>query len=186
MNKKVLVPIANGTEELEAVAIIDTLRRAGAEVTVASVQKLEIEGSCKVRILADKLITDCQSEIFDLIALPGGLPGSNHLRDSQVLTRMLKEQAASGRLYAAICAAPVVILQHHGLLESKIATVNPGLADQMKDKDHIYQRTIVDGNCVTSQARGTALEFSVKLVELLFNKEKAKIIADDMILKSVK
>ena len=183
MNKKVLVPIANGTEELEAIAIIDTLRRAGAEVTVASVQSIEIIGSCGTRIIADKLISKCQTDKFDLIVLPGGLPGAEHLRDSEILTKMLKSQAASERLYAAICAAPVVVLQHHGLLKGKKATVNPALADKMINKDHIYQRTVVDGNCITSQSRGTALEFSIKLIELLFGKEKAKNIADDMLLK---
>jgi protein deglycase len=186
MNKKVLVPIANGTEELEAIAIIDTLRRAGAEVTVASVQELEVVCNCKTKIIADKLISECQSEKFDLIVLPGGLPGGDHLRDSEVLTKMLKEQAASERLYAAICASPVVVLQHHGLLNGKRATVNPALVDKMENKDHIYQRTVVDGNCITSQSRGTSLEFSIKLIELLYDKEKAKTIADDMLLKLVK
>ena len=183
MNKKVLVLIANGTEELEAIAIIDTLRRAGAEVTVASVQSIEIIGSCGTRIIADKLISKCQTDKFDLIVLPGGLPGAEHLRDSEILTKMLKSQAASERLYAAICAAPVIVLQHHGLLKGKKATVNPALADKMINKDHIYQRTVIDGNCITSQSRGTALEFSIKLIELLFDKEKAKTIADDMLLK---
>lgn len=182
MNKKVLVAIANGTEELEAVAIIDTLRRAGADLIVASVQELQITGSCNIKITADKLISDCLGEEFDLIVLPGGLPGSDHLRDSVELIELLKKQVASGKYYAAICAAPVVVLQYHGLLKGKKATVNPALADKMENKEHVYQRTVVDGNCITSQARGTALEFSIKLIELLFDEEKAKIIAQDMLL----
>ncbi len=90
MNKKVLVPIANGIEELEAIGIIDTLRRADAIVTVASVNKLQITGTCGTRIIADKLIEECAEEKFDLIALPGGLPGAEHLRDSDILTSLLK------------------------------------------------------------------------------------------------
>ena len=125
MNKKVLVPVANGTEELEAIGIINTLRRAGADVTVASVQQLQITGCCETKIIADKLITDCINEEYDMIVLPGGLSGAEHLRDSEELTQLLKKQEESGKYYAAICAAPVVVLQHHGLLEGKKATVNP-------------------------------------------------------------
>jgi 4-methyl-5(b-hydroxyethyl)-thiazole monophosphate biosynthesis len=116
MNKTVLVPVADGTEELEAVAIIDILRRAGAHLTVASVNALQITASRGTRIVADKLLTDCTGTAYDLIVLPGGLPGSGHLRDSKELATMLRSQAAAGKLYAAICAAPVVVLHHHGLI----------------------------------------------------------------------
>jgi len=166
MNKKVLVPIADGTEELEAVGIIDTLRRSGAEVTVASVQNLTITGSCKTRIIADKLISDCTEDDWDMIVLPGGNPGSNHLRDSKELTQLLKRQAADGKYYAAICAAPVVVLQHHGLLKGKKATANPGFASHLENKESMQERVVVDGNCITSQGPGTALEFAIELVLL--------------------
>ncbi len=182
MTKKVLVPIANGSEELEAIAIIDTLRRAGAEVTVASVQDLQITGSCQTKIVADRLISECLAENWDMIALPGGLPGSEHLRDSVELTKLLKKQSTAGRYYAAICAAPVVVLQYHGLLKNRKATVNPALADQMGNKDHLQQRVVADGNCITSQARGTALEFAVKLIELLYDQKTADYIAAEMLL----
>lgn len=182
MTKKVLVPIANGTEELEAIAIIDTLRRSGAGVVVASVQEQIITGSCKTKIVADKLIKDCLEEDWDLIVLPGGIPGATNLRDSDELTEILKRQAAAGKLYAAICAAPVVVLQHHGLLKGKIATANPGFARKLENQGSIRERVVVDGNCVTSQSRGTALEFSVKLIELLYDKEKADQIASEMLL----
>ncbi len=173
MNKKVLVPIANGTEELEAVGIIDTLRRAGANVTVASVQDLQITGCCETKIIADKLISACMNEDYDMIVLPGGLPGAEYLRDSEELTQLLKKQAENGKYYAAICAAPVVVLQHHGLLKGKKATVNPALADKLKNREDVEQRVIVDGNCITSRARGTVLEFSLQLVANLFGKDKA-------------
>ena len=182
MTKKVLIPIVDGTEELEAVAIIDTLRRAGAEVTVASVQDLIIIGNCRTKIVADKLISKCLETDWDMIVLPGGLPGSEYLRDSKELTDLLKKQAAAERYYAAICAAPVVVLQHHGLLKGRKATVNPALAEKMENKDHLHERVVVDGNCITSQARGTALEFAVKLIELLYDKKKAEQIAAEMLL----
>jgi 4-methyl-5(b-hydroxyethyl)-thiazole monophosphate biosynthesis len=98
MSKKVLVPVADGTEELEAVSIIDCLRRAGAQVTVASVQNIQISTSRKIKITADCLIKDCAGEIFDLIALPGGMPGAEHLRDCPALTAMLSGTRFSTRL----------------------------------------------------------------------------------------
>ncbi|MEN6386610.1 MAG: DJ-1 family glyoxalase III [Phycisphaerales bacterium] len=181
MSKKVLVPVADGSEELETVAIIDCLRRAGAEVKIASVQNLQIQTSRKIKITADCLITDCTGEIFDLIALPGGMPGAEHLRDSTELTAMLKEQARAGRLYAAICASPAVILEYHGLLAGKKATCYPSFADKLKNSSAAAQKVVVDGNCITSQGPGTALEFSLKLVEVLFGAEKAKEIAKAMV-----
>ena len=122
MAKKVLVPIANGSEEIEAVCIIDTLRRAGLEVTVASVADVQIEASRGVKIVADASIGDCAGQTYDAIVLPGGMPGAEHLRDSAPLVEMLKKQKDAGRLYAAICASPAVVFQHHGLLEGVRAT----------------------------------------------------------------
>lgn len=182
MRKKVLVAVANGTEELEAVAITDTLRRSGADVVVASVQELTIVGSCRTKLIADKLISECMEDEWDLIVVPGGIPGATNLRDSRELTYLLKKQARQEKLYAAICAAPVVVLQHHGLLQNKKATANPGFANSLTDKSMIQQRVVVDGNCITSQSRGTALEFSIKLIELLYDKDKASQIASEMLL----
>jgi len=181
MKKKILVPISDGIEELEAIGIIDTLRRADAEVTVASVNGLQIAASCDLIIIADTLIENCINEEYDLIVLPGGLPGAEHLRDSKVLTSLLKKQAADGKLYAAICASPVVVLQYHGLLKGKKATVNPALVDELLNKDEVEKRVVVDGNCITSRARGTVLEFAIQLIELLYGKDKAVTIKTDML-----
>ena len=181
MAKKVLVAIADGTEELEAVTIIDVLRRAGAQVIVASVGKLEIVCSRGVRLTADVLISDCKDSEYDLIALPGGLPGAEHLRDCAELIEMLKQQKNSPRLYAAICASPPVALQPHGLLEGRKATCYP--APNMELAARCDQKVVVDGNCITSQGPGTALKFSLKLAELLFGKEKTAVVAKEMLVK---
>jgi 4-methyl-5(b-hydroxyethyl)-thiazole monophosphate biosynthesis len=183
MSKKVLIAAADGIEELEAITIIDCLRRAGADLTIASVQEREITTSRKVKITADCLITDGKGEIYDLIVLPGGMPGAEHLRDSKELAEMLKNQKNAGRLYAAICASPAVVLEHHGLLTDKKATCYPAMADKLKNKQAINQRVVVDGNCITSQGPGTALEFSLKLVELLFGSQKSGELAKAMLVK---
>ena len=182
MSKKVLVPIADGSEEIEAVCIIDVLRRAGAEVTVASVGSLQVTASRGVRIVADTLVKECVGRTYDLVALPGGMPGAEHLRDSSALTEILKLQKKEGRLYGAICASPVVVFQHHGLLEGKRATSHPNFSGSLERRDAVDMRVVVDGACVTSRGPGTAIEFALTLVELLFGKEKASEVAGPMVI----
>ncbi|RKY07410.1 MAG: DJ-1 family protein [Planctomycetota bacterium] len=182
MAKNVLVAIADGTEELEAITIIDVLRRAGAEVTVAAVGNPDVICSRSVKITADALISDCTDIEYDLIALPGGLGGAEHLRDCAELIEMLKRQRASGRLYAAICATPAVVLWPHGLLHGQKATGYP--APDMDFEGRVDDRVVVDGNCITSQGPGTALEFALKLVVLLFGRAKRDEIAKAMLAKA--
>lgn len=179
MSKKVLVAVADGTEELEAVTIIDVLRRAKADVTVASVDAQQVTASRGVQLVADALISDCVGNTYDLIALPGGMPGAEHLRGSKELIDMLKTQAASGRLYAAICASPAVALKPHGLLKDKKATCYPSLLSELDNPEQ--EKVVVDGNCITSQGPATALEFALKLVELLFDKQKSREVAKAML-----
>jgi 4-methyl-5(b-hydroxyethyl)-thiazole monophosphate biosynthesis len=182
MGRHVLVPIANGTEELEAVCIIDVLRRADAAVTVASVDMLQIVASKRVKLVADCLIAECIDKTYDLIALPGGMPGAEHLRDSKELVSMLKRQRDEGRLYAAICAAPVVVLYTHGLLEGHRFTCHPDFAHLLKETKPADSPVVVDGNLITSRGAGTAIVFSLKLVELLFDEQKVKEAAQGMAL----
>ncbi len=185
MKKTVLMPIAPGIEELEAVTLIDVLRRAGAEVVVASVAEMQVVASRGVKLAADKKIGECVNTIFDLIVLPGGMPGAEHLRDSADLTRMLKQQCQAGRLYGAICASPAMVLQHHGLLAGKQATCYPAFAEKLTDssKASIECRVVVDHNCITSQGPGTAMEFALKLVGLLFGPAKIKEVAGPMLIR---
>lgn len=181
MEKTVLVPIADGVEEIEAVCLIDTLRRAGATVTVASVDSLQVEASRGVRLIADCLIAECIQSNYDLIVLPGGKVGAEHLRDSADLERLLKLQHREGRLYGAICASPVVVLQHHGLIADREATAHPGFSDKLANQRAVEERVVIDGNCVTSRAPGTALEFALTCVMLLFGDEKACAVAGPML-----
>lgn len=181
MGKSVLVPIADGTEEIEAVCIIDTLRRAGADVTVASVGLQQVTGGRGVKLVADAAIADCQGETYDLIVLPGGMPGAEHLRDSDDLVAKLCEQKAAGRLYAAICAAPAVVLHHHGLLKNVRATCYPSMQSQLDSNQVSRERVVVHGQCVTAQGPAVAIEFALKLVEMLFGQAKAKEVGEAML-----
>jgi 4-methyl-5(b-hydroxyethyl)-thiazole monophosphate biosynthesis len=183
MQKTVLVPVADGTEELEAVAIIDVLRRAGAAVTVASVSgNRQITASRGVVVVADALIEDCAHKDFDLVVLPGGIPGAEHLRDSAELTRLLKRQHDKDGLYGAICASPALVLAHHGLLSGRQATCHPGFVEHLSDRDRIDERVVADGNCLTSRGPGTAVEFALALVERLYGRKKRDEVAAPLVI----
>lgn len=183
--KRVLVPVADGTEEIEAVSIIDILVRAGADVTVASVMASEsVTASRGVKLTANCLIAECDCA-WDLIALPGGLPGADNLAESKMLQDLVKRQLEEKKYLAAICAAPAVVLGRRGLLEGRTATCYPGFQEELASQggslshDHV----VVDENLITSQGPGTAAVFALKLVETLFGYEKAKTVADGLLMR---
>ncbi|GAM18592.1 hypothetical protein SAMD00019534_017670, partial [Acytostelium subglobosum LB1] len=177
--KNVLVPIADGSEEIETSIIIDVLRRAGANVVVASVSdNLEIVASRKMKIVADALLKDVHNKHqWDLITLPGGMPGADNLSKCSTLITLLNNQKESNRLYGAICASPAVVLAQHNLLNEK-ATSYPSHMEKLGNKAVASkdQRVVVDGNCVTSQGPGTSFDFVLTLVQLLYGEEKATTI----------
>lgn len=182
MEKTVLVPLADGTEELEAVAIIDILRRAGAKVTVASVTgSRQVTASRGVVIVADTLIEACTQKDYDLVVLPGGMPGAEHLRDSAQLIDILTRQRDNSRWYGAICASPAVVLEPHGLLNGRRATCHPAFVDRLTNRDHVESRVVADGNCLTSRGPGTAVEFALALVEGLYGRAKRDAVAAPMV-----
>ena len=183
MDKKVLVPLADGAEEIEAMTIIDVLRRAGANVTAAGINALEVTAAHGVRLLADKLISDCADETYDMIVLPGGMPGSENLRNSKLLEDLLLNQRNEGRWYAAICAAPAVVLAPLGLLADHHATCYPGFTGQLRDATVSDDRVVVDGRCITSKGPGSAMEFAVTLVSILFGEAKADEIAAGLLMR---
>ena len=186
MIKTALVPLAEGSEEMEAITIIDVLRRAGVEVTVASASghgQLQICASRGTRIVADVMLDDCAKNSYDLIAVPGGLPGSDHLAEHSVLDALLRDQAAQGKLYAAICAAPALVLGSKGLLTDKTATGYPGTTQSLHAREvDAAARVVVDGNCITSQGPGTALDFALELVEQLCGVVKREEVGSAMVL----
>ncbi|KDO59716.1 hypothetical protein CISIN_1g012037mg [Citrus sinensis] len=177
--KKVLVPVGFGTEEMEAVIIVDVLRRAGAQVTMASVEpQLEVEASSGTRLVADTSISNCSHQVFDLIALPGGMPGSVRLRDCEILKKITSKQAEEKRLYGAICAAPAVTLLPWGLLRRKQITCHPAFTDKLPTFWAVKSNIHVSGEVTTSRGPGTSFEFALCLVEQLFGESVAKEIGE--------
>ncbi|XP_034680859.1 protein DJ-1 homolog C [Vitis riparia] len=183
--KKVLVPIGYGTEEMEAVILVDVLRRAGANVVVASVEpQLEIEASSGTRLVADTSISTCSDEIFDLIALPGGMPGSARLRDSEILRKITSKHAEEKRLYGAICAAPAITLQPWGLVRRKQMTCHPAFMDKLPTFRAVKSNLQVSGELTTSRGPGTAFEFALALVDQLFGESVAKEVGELLLMRT--
>lgn len=186
MTKQALVPIADGTEEIEAITIIDVLRRAGVEVKIASVNSsraLQVSGAQNIRLMADCNIDDCAGSDWDLIAVPGGIPGAENLAVDPVLDKLLRAQVAEGKLYAAICAAPALVLGSKGLLQEKTATGHPMFQQNLEAKElNSESRVVVDGNCITSQGPGTSLDFALELVEQLCGLVKREEVGSPMVL----
>lgn len=182
MTKKILVPIADGTEMIEALSIVDVFRRAGVHVDLASIGEKVTTSSHGVKIEADKLIVECVDEEYDIVAVPGGIPGAEHMRNSDVLTQILKKQVAGGKLYGAICASPALVLDHHGLLEGKKATCHPLFIDNIDGETSGAMKVIKDGNCITGRGAGTAMEFALELLSALMGEEKMKEVAKGLAL----
>lgn len=164
---KVLVPLADGCEDIEAVTVVDILRRAGVEVVAAGLTGKPVKCSRGTVIMADAALDAVSGEAFDMIVLPGGMPGAEHLKNDRRILDLLKSMAQSGKYVAAICAAPIA-LHAAGLLEGKTATSFPGYLDQLPGS-HTYstQPVVIDGNLITSRGPGTAMDFALALVDLL-------------------
>lgn len=178
--KKVLVPIAPGFEEIETITVVDVLRRAGARVTMAGTIEGLLEGSRGIKIEPDVLLDSVIEDNFELICLPGGQPGSNNLKKDVRIESLLKKMFKQGKLIAAICAAPV-ILKKTNILGNQFITCHPSVQSEFKPENYLSDRVVVDGKFITSQSPGTAMEFAMKLVEILFDSNRLKKINDGIL-----
>ena len=169
----VLVPLAQGVEELEAVTVIDLLRRADMDVVTAGLDARPVKGSRGTVLLPDVTLEQALNREYDMIVLPGGQPGATHLEQDLRIIALVKKMAATGRYTAAICAAPKV-LARAGLLDDRRATAFPGALDPAQwPRIHQENRAVVtDGKIITSRGPGTAMDFALELIELLAGKEK--------------
>jgi len=165
---RVLVPLATGFEEIEAVTVVDLLRRASIEVHTASLEGPLVTGSRGIIVKADIALDAAVPDDYDMIVLPGGMPGAEHLKNDSRVIALLHRFAASGRFTAAICAAPGV-LAHAGLLDGRAATSYPGFLNAQSAPGLRLREdpVVVDGKVVTSRGPGTAMEFGLALIELL-------------------
>ena len=168
---KVLVLLAQGCEEIEAVTTIDILRRAGIEVTSAGLDDLPVLASRGVVLLPDTTLDLAQHQEFDMIVLPGGQPGTDNLKADKRLIALLRQMTQRGKYVAAICAAPSV-LAAAGLLDGRKATCYPTCLDDFPKVNLQTAAVVEDGNIITSRGPGTAMDFALALVERLAGKAK--------------
>jgi 4-methyl-5(b-hydroxyethyl)-thiazole monophosphate biosynthesis len=168
----VLVPLAQGCEELEAVTIIDLLRRAGITVVTAGLDNEPVKASRGVVLVPDTTLDKVINQTFDMIVLPGGLPGADYLNNDSRIHKLLKDMQQQGKYTAAICAAPKV-LADAGLLANKSATSYPGVLDKMPvpNMQFIDAPVIRDGQIITGRGPGTAMDFTLELIEALVGRD---------------
>jgi len=179
---KVAVILADGFEEVEAMAVIDVLRRAGIETVIAGLHEGHMLSARKVKVIPDTLIDAIAADAFDMIVLPGGQPGADNLNADARVQALVKEFAQKGKIIAAICAAPIV-LASAGLLKGKKVTSFPSYKDRLTGADYQEHTVVTDGNVLTSRGPGTALSFGLAIVERLIGKEQADKIRDAMLVK---
>lgn len=163
---KVLVPLAQGCEEIEAVTVIDLLRRAHIDVTSAGLDAHPVRASRGVMLLPDTTLEAAMQHEFDMIVLPGGQPGTNNLKADPRILSLLQKMSSQGKFIAAICAAPS-ILATAGLLDNKQATCFPGTLDAFANVRQQQTAVVIDGRLITSRGPGTAIDFGLTLIELL-------------------
>lgn len=179
----VLVPIANGSEDIEAITIIDVLRRGGVDVTVASVhdsKNITAANGCKIE--ADVLLPEVVGIQYDAIVLPGGMPGAEHLRDCELLIDILEKHDIQDALLCAICAAPALVFGTHGFVADKQATCYPGFEKGLIGAEYISDQPVVmDDNIITGQGPAAAMTFSLAVLGNLKGYEVAQEVADGLL-----
>lgn len=178
---RVLIPVANGSEDIEVVTVVDILRRAKVDVTVASAEKtLPILGSQGVKMIADTLIKNAAESIYDLIILPGGDSSMERLQKSRILKKLLKDQVSSGRKYGAISFSPSV-LQKHGLLQNKKVTAHPSVLSKLESNNIVNSQVVIDGQLITCRGLSSAPEFSLAIIAKFFGHGRAKSVAAGLV-----
>ncbi|RYM06904.1 DJ-1/PfpI family protein [Sporolactobacillus sp. THM7-7] len=178
--KRILVLLADGFEETEAVTAIDVLRRGGVEVVLCALGDLLVEGSRHIVVKADTTIDSGELTDFDGIYLPGGTKGAMTLRDDPRVQKLIRCYKEQNKKIAAICAAPIA-LERAGILKGETVTSNPGFRSHIKDADYSEDLVVVSGNIITSRAAGTTLPIGLEMLRQLGLKEEAKQVSRDML-----
>jgi 4-methyl-5(b-hydroxyethyl)-thiazole monophosphate biosynthesis len=180
--KKVLVPLAPGFEEIEAITVVDILRRAGAGVTLAGTIAGPVEGRSGIRVIPDTVMENVEELDFDMVVLPGGAVGTENLKKDRRVKNILERLHNRGRFITAICAAPAV-LSAIGITRGRTVTSHPSVRGELREEVVTDDRVVSDGNIITGLGAGSAMEFAFKLVETLFGKEKAKEVNSGVLAK---
>lgn len=182
MSKQVLVPLADGFEEIEAVTIVDILRRAGAQVTTAGLHKRNVTGAHAIAMIADSVLQEELDKDWDMIVLPGGTQGAQNLAENEAVITLIKRVDHKKKMVGALCAAPIV-LEKARIIQGKKITSHPTVQKSILSADHRQSRVETDEHIITGQACGSAMEFAFALVAALYGRDKAQQINNSVLAK---
>ncbi|AXX93630.1 DJ-1 family protein [Malaciobacter molluscorum LMG 25693] len=177
---KVIIPISEGFEEIEAISIIDVLRRANIEVTIASLEELQTKGAHNIKIIADKKIEDINADEFDMIVLPGGLPNAFNLAENNKIQNLLKEFKNKNKYIGAICAAPYAL--HKADVLNNNFTCYPSFEEKIRLEGYHTDNIVVDDKVITSRGPATAMEFALEIVDILEGKNSYEKVTKELLL----
>lgn len=178
--KSVVLFLANGFEEIEALTVVDTLRRANIKCDMCAIGEIKVTGAHGIAVEADLTIENLNSETYDCLVLPGGMPGTIGLKENSRIIELVKSFYSEDKLVAAICAAPIV-LNEAGIIKGKKLTSYPGVKEQLIGCEYKEDITVMDGNLITSRGPATSMEFSFRIVEKLASKEIADKLREGML-----
>lgn len=178
---KAAILIADGCEECEALIQVDLLRRAGIDIDMVSISdSKQVTSARNITFTCDRIMRDFDSDAYDGVILPGGMPGTLHLKDDSHVISLIKKYAKEGKLVAAICAAPTV-LGFAGILKGKDATCYPGMEDGLTGAHKKTDQVVRDGNIITSRGLGTAIPFAGAIIEYFLGAEKSREILSSVV-----
>lgn len=182
MTFRALITLAEGIDDLQAVTLIDVLRRAKVEVVVASIESRRMLTCARgTRLTADTMLIDVLAQPFDLVVLPGGAVGAQRLAAHQPLLQLVQDQSAAGRMFAGIAESPALALQAFGVLRQRRMTCLPSASHQLLGCTFVDQPVVIDGNCITAQGSSAALAFALVLVERLCGKAVRAAVAGELL-----
>lgn len=176
--KNVCVLLADGFEEIEALTVSDIMRRANLTCDLVSIGEKQVKSNHGLVVEANKIF--CEDMEYDLVVIPGGIPGATNLRNDERVIKFVKRQNKEGKLIGAICAGPIV-LGKAGITEGKKMTSYPGYENEMPNCEYLEEAVVVDGNIITSRGPATAMAFSYKLLEKLGYENKVEAISSGML-----
>ena len=179
---KIIVFLANGFEEVEALTVVDYLRRKEIQVDMVSISDdLKVTGANKIQVIANKLFEDLgELDQYDGLVIPGGMPGSTNLKNDNRVTELVEKMNRDKKLVAAICAGPIV-LNKAGIIKGKKVTSYPGFSDVLKETIYLEDPVVRDGNIITSRGPYLAVDFAIEIIDYLLGPEKAKELKESIL-----
>ena len=177
---KAIVLLAEGFEEIEAITVVDVLRRLDIVCDTCSIHEREVQGAHRTVVQADVLFDDVDFQDYQTVILPGGMPGAQHLKEDKRVIALISDFYAAGKLVAAICAAPIVF-KEAGITAGKTLTSYPGFRDEFADSHYVDDRVVQDGNLITSRGPATAMAFAFRIAENMTDAGRVEMVQNAML-----